>query len=376
MEIGSIYELNPEIIPEKEGLADVAVSLGGIEKYKKRNVAYTMSGRAAIALAIRSLVRNRPGIEKRCLLPAYMCDTVFFPFEWEGWEIYFYHVNKSLEADAEELRRLIGRIRPGLLFIHAYYGVDTWKPMRLLLKGWREQGICIMEDVTQSYYLEGVGRDADYVVGSLRKWYPLPDGGFAASEEPLAEEGLCPAEGFTEKRVKLLTMKWEYLYGKGSREGKKALKADFLRKNREMEEWLDAYREIGSLSPESVGILKKTDEVGCLARRKENFRCLCEKLEGKKHFWPVFSGGGGEDGTAPLYFAVYAADRDGLQRFLTERGVYAPVLWPVGKANKDVLTEDERYIYSHILVLPMDQRYGQKEMGYMADMLEAYESAI
>ena len=26
------------------------------------------------------------------------------------------------------------------------------------------------------------------MVGSLRKWYPLPDGGFVASKEPLAGE--------------------------------------------------------------------------------------------------------------------------------------------------------------------------------------------
>lgn len=63
----------------------------------------------------------------------------FFPFQWEGWEICFYHLNKNLEAEEEELRRLIGLERPGLLFIHAYYGVDTWKPMRSLLKEWKKK---------------------------------------------------------------------------------------------------------------------------------------------------------------------------------------------------------------------------------------------
>lgn len=48
-------------------------------------------------------------------------------------------MNKNLEAEEEELRRLIGLERPGLLFIHAYYGVDTWKPMRSLLKEWKKK---------------------------------------------------------------------------------------------------------------------------------------------------------------------------------------------------------------------------------------------
>ena len=56
-----------------------------------------------------------------------------------------------------------------------------------------------MEDVTQSYYLEGAGEEADYVVGSLRKWYPLPDGGFVASKEPLAGEMAVLEKEFTEK---------------------------------------------------------------------------------------------------------------------------------------------------------------------------------
>ena len=181
MEIGSIYEIDPAKVPYRTGTQEKPFSLKEIEKYGKRNAAFTISGRSAITLALQSLVRNRPGITRKCLLPAYMCDTVFFPFQWEGWEICFYHLNKNLEAEEEELRRLIGLERPGLLFIHAYYGVDTWKPMRSLLKEWKKEGLCIMEDVTQSYYLEDIGAEADYVVGSLRKWYPIPDGGFVAA---------------------------------------------------------------------------------------------------------------------------------------------------------------------------------------------------
>ncbi len=395
MEIGSIYELNPETLPKGEKAEKTGVRLTEIEKYRKSNVEYTMSGRAAIALALRSIVKNRPGISKRCLLPAYMCDTVFFPFEWEGWEIHFYHIKKNLEADEGELRRLVGQVRPGLLFIHAYYGVDTWKPMRSLLKEWKNHGICIMEDVTQSYYLEGAGEEADYVVGSLRKWYPLPDGGFVASKEPLAEEMAVSEKEFTEKRIGLLTEKWSYLYGKNGEKEKKAMKESYLKKNREMEEWLDNHRGIGALSVESAGILAAVDEAGCRIKRSGNYYYLSERMKGKKQFWPILpekeavkgkelgrTGGEelkkGEDGagTAPLYLAVYALDRNRLQRFLTEHNIYAPVLWPVGKENEGCLTEDEKYIFGHMLALPMDQRYGRKEMEHMADILDKAEKVL
>lgn len=371
MEIGSIYEIDPAKVPSKAVMPDRSFSLKEIEKYGKRNTAFTVSGRSAIVLALRSLMRNRPWIAKKCLLPAYMCDTVFFPFLWEGWEICFYHLNKNLEADEEELRRLIGLERPGLLFVHAYYGVDTWKPMRSLLKKWKKEGLCIMEDVTQSYYLEGIGAEADYVAGSLRKWYPIPDGGFVAAEETIFQEELVSAERFTEKRIELLTEKWSYLYGEGSAEEKKRSKDRFLRKNREMEEWLDRHEGAAKISWKTLHMLAGIDEEACREQRKKNYRYLYGKLEGKTQFWPILPE---TDGAAPLYLAVYAREREELQRFLTAHDIYAPVLWPVGKENESFLTEDERYIYGHMLALPMDQRYGREEMERAAMVLEEYES--
>lgn len=385
MEIGSIYEIAPGAVKRAEKEVQSVLHLGETEKYGKKHICLTASGREAIALALKSLERNRPKLPKRCLLPAYMCDTVFFPFERAGWDIHFYHLNKELAADEKSLCAQIENIRPGLLFIHPYYGVDTWKPMRSLLHTWREQGICIMEDVTQSYYLEDVGTEADYVVGSLRKWYAIPDGGFMATDEEPADEGLLPNKEFTEKRMELLTQKWEYLYGAGSPEDKKALKADFLRKNRSMEEWLDEHAGIGALSYEATAILVSVNEQEAKRQRSDNYRYLYERLKGKTQFAPILSakGTGIQDSAdneqvdealaAPLYFAIYAKDRDELQKFLTERDVYAPVLWPVGRENADYLTKEEQYIYGHMLALPMDQRYGIEEMSRMVEVLEAYE---
>ena len=396
MEIGSIYEMNPEAVRTAEESSAALFSLKETEKYGKSNIAFTASGRSAIALALKSFARNREkenraetdgakanamGAMKRCLLPAYMCDTVFFPFQWEGWEIQFYHINKNLEADAEELGRLARQMRPNLLFIHPYYGVDTWKPMRSLLKEWKAQGICVMEDVTQSYYLENAGKEADYVVGSLRKWYSVPDGGFVASNEPMAMDLSVGEDELTKKRLDCLTEKWIYLHGSQGREEKKAMKENFLKKNREIEAWLDVHKEIGGLSKVSAGILSTEEEKGCQNRRNENYRYLFGKMEGKSEdksqFWPILPQLMGEEAktAAPLYFPVYVKDRDGMQKFLAEHNIYAPVLWPVGKENEGCLTEDERFIYSHMLALPMDQRYGKEEMEYMGKVLEEYEKS-
>lgn len=384
MEIGSIYEINPDSYSDKVMESSGELTLDEIEKYGKKQIRFTSSGREAIALALRSLEKNRPDIVKRCLLPVYMCDTVFFPFERAGWEIHFYHIDKNLVADANELSAQIAQIKPGLIFIHPYYGIDTWKAMRPLLGEWRKQGICIMEDVTQSYYLDGVGKDADYVVGSLRKWYFVPDGGFVAADEFMSDEKLYPNVEFTEKRLELMTEKWEYLHGCGNVENRRRLKDDFLKKNRQMEQWLDDYEGISSLSDEAACILAAENEKSCSKRRNENYRYLRGRLAGKKYFVHVFDNDVTESGlkeedaqdAAPLYFPIYASDREALQGFLTAHDIYAPILWPVGKENEAALTQDERYIYDHLLALPIDQRYGITEMQRIADVLEQYEKKV
>lgn len=371
METGSFYEIDPASCRNLTEGERSGLRLAQVEKYKKRQVRYTASGREAIALALRGLEKARTQLPRRCLLPAYMCDSVFPPFIRRGWEISFYHVNRGLEADERELRWLVEKLQPGLIFVHAYYGMDTAASIRPFLGACRERGICIMEDVTQSYYLEGIGAEADYVVGSLRKWYPVPDGGFVAADS-LPEEKLPLDEAFVAGRLEQQMQKWEYLQGGRDSDAQRALKEEFLRRNRESEAWLDAYEGVRGLSPEAAHILNGVSEAECRDRRRENYVLLYERLRTGKQAVPILRREKG-DTAAPLYLAVYAQDREELQRFLGKEEIYAPVLWPVGEENEECLTKDERYIYEHMLALPIDQRYGRTEMEHVAKVLERYE---
>ena len=175
MEIGSIFEIDPATV--KRGSQTAALHLPQVDKYGKNQCCFTASGREAIELALISLERERPDTRKCCLLPAYMCDSVFLPFLHRGWELVFYSVDRELESAGEEIFRLALAHDPGLIFIHPYYGTDTCAGLRRQMSALRRSGVLVMEDVTQSYYLEEAGKDVDFVVGSLRKWYAVPGGG-------------------------------------------------------------------------------------------------------------------------------------------------------------------------------------------------------
>lgn len=373
MEIGSIFEINPATV--KKGGKTGALHLSQVDKYGKQQSCFTASGREAIELALISLEREMPRIPKRCLMPAYMCDCVFVPFAHRGWELVFYSVGRDLETAGEKIFRLALEHNPGLIFIHPYYGTDTCAGVRRQLPSLRRRGVWVMEDVTQSYYLEEAGKDADFVVGSLRKWYAVPDGGFVASDIPLAEDVLGAGEEYAGERLVPLVQKWEYLWEKGRRTGGALTaewlprKAEYLKKNRSLENALDCYQGVRRISDISAGILAGTDEEDARRRREENCRALYHRICGMKRLWPVMAG----ETQAPLYLPVYVKERDSLQRFLAERGIYAPVLWPVGEENRDFMEGDVSYIFGHMLALPIDQRYGAAEMGQIADVLALYE---
>ena len=365
MEIGSIYEVAPAVTGKR--VEAEALCLDHVEKYGKKHKCFTASGREAIELAMISLERERPDVPKRCLMPAYMCDSVFVPFRHRGWELIFYAVDSGLESTGETLFQLILETNPGLIFIHPYYGADTFRDLRAQLPVFRKSGILVMEDITQSYYLEEAGQEADFVVGSLRKWYPVPDGGFVVSDLPIAEDVLQDGEAYAEERLVPLVQKWEYLQGVEVLPEKKEL---FLQKNRSLEEALDRYEGVRRMSGVSAAILSETDEEAARHKRAENQSFLYEKMIGMKRLRPVLAMQGEE---APLYLPVYAKEREDLQRFLTEHDIYAPVLWPLSEDAPDFFEGDEDYIYEHLLALPIDQRYGIREMERIAQVLSAYE---
>lgn len=369
MEIGSIYEVDPAVA--KPDGKTAGLHLAQVDKYGKKNQCYTVSGREAIELALISLEREKPEIPKCCLMPAYMCDSVFLPFLHRGWELVFYSVDRELETAGEEIFRLALEHDPGLVFVHPYYGTDTCRGLRRQLSALRRSGVMVMEDVTQSYYLQGAGQNADFIVGSLRKWYAVPDGGFVASDLPLAEEVLLDGEAYAGERLAPLVQKWEYLRDEGMpEEERQKRKAAFYARNRALEAELDQYEGVRRISQLSAHILSQVDEEAARQRRAENYSYLYEKIVSMKRLWPILM----KEDEAPLYFPVYVKERDELQRFLGDRGIYAPVLWPLGELNRDELRGDEAYIYEHMLAIPIDQRYGVSQMEKIVQTLTSYEN--
>ena len=83
-----------------------------------------------------------------------------------------------------------------------------------------------------------------------------------------------------------------------------------------------------------------------------------------------------ETGVTPLGFPVITEDRDGLRAFLIQKKIYPPIHW--------LLPEDAalyQFVHliemsHHILTLPIDQRYGVREMNYILDCITEWSSSL
>lgn len=362
-EIGSFYEL--DINDKKKSISQ------GCQQWLKSvvgmmNVFFVSSGREAIEAAIVDIENKCADIRKACVLPKYTCDTVIIPFTKHGWDVYFYPVTNELKIDEIAFVNLLERIEPTVLLMHTYFGVDTIANVREIIRQWKkDKELIFIEDMTQSLANCGVCKEADYLVGSLRKWFAIPDGGFVASNLIKDLSMKNEKKVFVEKKIKAQTLKCEYL----SLEEKKIEKNIFLNLNREAEEYLYEDDSICEISSFSQGLLEHIEVEKNLDRRKENANYLMKMLTGLKKTSLVLD----VEDTSPLYFPVYVNDRNKLQKTLIDNNIFAPVLWPIPLEVEKNMDKDVKFIFEHLLAIPCDQRYSMEDMDRICRVIRKFE---
>lgn len=128
------------------------------------------------------------GIEKgdQVLTPAFDCDAALQPFRALEADCVFYRSDPlTLEADREDLQRRIGP-RTKLIHIVQHFGMP--QPWEEIVKIREKTGIPILEDnaysLFSSYRNRPFGTFGDMAVFSLRKNFPLTDGGMLCLNAP------------------------------------------------------------------------------------------------------------------------------------------------------------------------------------------------
>lgn len=166
-EIGSYFSISPQDIEDSYRQSENRILDSEILLYS--------TCRSAIKCILENL-----GDNSKALLPAFTCHAVVEPFCACHYQIFPYQINKDLSIDLQSLDEIVCSVNPAVILIHDYFGFDSNDALKNseLFEKYRNRGIVIIEDLTQSMFSKYKHIKADYFVGSIRKWVGIPDGAF------------------------------------------------------------------------------------------------------------------------------------------------------------------------------------------------------
>lgn len=303
---------------------------------------------------------------KTVLIPAYTCQTVITPFEEAGWTCLFFNILKDLRIDLEHLRNQVEKHHPALLVVHPYFGMDLNKNETTVIQYIRNQGTKVVVDLTQCIFSNQELTFADYIVGSYRKWFPIPDGGF------LIIQNNCDISQPSEENELFVTRQTDAMYLRGQyfQNEDQRTKQISIRLSKSADHVADNNISPHRMSTFSCQLLEQEDKQSNRQRRINNFTYLFDNIRKSEKYAFVCSDKSLVT-TVPLYFTLYVENRRDLQIKLAEECIYAPVIWPVEDENV-LISEDVRYIYDHLLAIPIDQRYDEQDMQRVVDMINRF----
>lgn len=356
-EIGSNFWLNPE-----QYYQDNHIGTPSQFNCKGGDYVWLSTGRSAIKFVINTIESRNPRLRKVAVLPSFTCDTVFEPFLKAGYEVYYYPVEKDLTTTSDTIMKTVEEHNASIVLFHRYFGFDTVDGhVNAMCDTLRSLGKFSIEDCTQCLYSDISRANADFFVGSIRKWTGTPDGGFAVRREGTFENKPQVADKELEAaKVKASFAKYRFLF---EHEGDKN---EMLAMYREAEDILDNQSEIYALSETSAKVQANLNVETLKNKRRENFGILEKSLKGQVH--KVFTLRSNE---VPLYFPILVEDRASLQKHLVSNAIYAPVVWPKDE-NQPEQCDGAENAYQHLLCIPIDQRYDADDMNRIVETINNF----
>lgn len=298
-------------------------------QFEKDKMLRVNCGRAAIHAA---LIQFRP---KRVILPYFICPTVKSLVKEAGIPFSEYSIGedffpKDIQCNEDDCVVLVN-----------YFGLVNRKELALKLAGETR----VLLDNTQAFYAEPIFHPNILNVYSCRKFFGVSDGGYLIGEH-LQQIDLQPSESWRDSLF--LTKSLEL-----------GTNAAYILK-KECEERLGTmYTQMSALTK---GIMDGIDYLDVAKRRRENFKTL-NGLMGRFNElqWDL------EPSSVP-YMYPFMIRREIREELLLSK-IYIPILWKesaCGRNSYIIENNFSRWIYH----LPIDQRYTDEDMQYLANVIQ------
>jgi len=315
------------------------------------------SGRSALKALERTLDYGY------ILMPEYMCKSVLKCFPED--KTVFYRLKDNLQIDTADLLKKINSDTAAVYLMHYFGSLQPEKVLSLLRAEKEKRGFIIIEDTSHSVFSkkQTIG---DYCVASLRKWFPITNGGVLYTSDTSYLYSYEDIQKST-SNDKAYAMMLKTLYLNGRLDCNAEYREIFI----DCENRLDIQTEIKRISDYSSFLLSCFDLSDIIKKRQANLDFMKNKLNsiGIEQLCDF----GKND--CPLALPVLVPDRDGLRKYLMENDIYCAVHWPFnGVAHEErplglALSKD-------LISLPIDQRYGEEEMEYLFKVLSEFKGRL
>ena len=330
----------------------------GLKKYG-RELTYLRTGREALMYVSCNC---KPGKEAVILCPAYCCWSMTVPFEFTGWTVVYYRLKEDLTIDEDYLEGLLRGCRPDTILTMNFYGSASTQRGIAKVKAFSDK-ITVIEDFSHcTFCLDKIfNEQVDFYVTSIRKSIGVCDGALVMSKKPTNKDYIdVEAPTFGELRLGAQRQKGRYAFTK-TNEDKEVFLSE-LRNGEEMINKLDCVHPISDISKRQLETVNG-DEIAFA--RRENMKHLWGLLEKEVRMVPGLERS--FDG-APFSLPILVNKRDEMQKKLAQKGVYAPVLWPICDEARATCPVSAT-MADMMLSLPIDQRYDWDDIEDIARII-------
>ena len=271
---------------------------------------------------------------ERIYIPYFLCDSVLKVCKKYGVEEYFYHIDENFQP-------LIPSVdfSKDWLYVVNYYGQLSNKRIADFAEKYKN----IIIDNVQSFFQKPVAHVP--TIYTCRKFFGVSDGAYLYSNQELEEE----------LELDISYNRMSFLLGRYEKTASEFY-PQYVANNELFET-----EPIKQMSVFTENIMQSMDYKRIKNVRTDNFEYLHKKLKSFNKLDLLIPEGAF---AYPLFIDSGASIRKKLQM----EKIYIPTLWPdvFDLCNKNEL---EYQIAENILPIPVDQRYGIKEMELISEVL-------
>jgi len=330
--------------------------------FKDYNCLYLDSGRSCVKI-ICQLAKN-----KEMLIPAFSCSCIVNGLT-EGAKPVFYRVNTDFTIDFEDLESKITD-KTSVIYVANNFGHHISDENAAKINAIKKKyGLYVVEDNTQAIF-SGDLKVGDYGLGSIRKWFPVPDGGLLYSKKSLDIFDLSKVQKGSMQKDKLYPQILKDMYLKGMVDyGGKQI-ADLFEA---VENCLNDYADDGKVffMDDFTEFMYRCFSVkDANQKRKENYRHLVKLIDSP---YIKFAMNHIDEDEVPFNLPLYCECRDEMWNYLVDKyEVFPSVFWRTHLIEPVNQIDTICYMGEHIMCIPVDQRYDKEDMEYLAKIINEF----